>query len=87
MYLTKTSSYKINRKEKKKKTKIKELDQNWRPVSLLKVDVEIIPKALSKRLKNVLPSRIAHNQPAYVHGRFETKYSRMDQVKFVEDSL
>ena len=86
MYLTKTSSYKIGR-EKKKKDKDKRLDQNWRPVSLLKVNIEIIPKALSKRLKNVLPSLISDNQPAYVHGRFERKYSRMDQVKFVEGSL
>ena len=86
MYLTKTSSYKIGR-EKKKKGKDKRLDQNWRPVSLLKVNIEIIPKALSKRLKNVLPSLVSDNQPAYVHGRFERKYSRMDQVKFVESSL
>ena len=73
--------------KKKKKYKDKRLDQNWRPVSLLKGDVKIISKALPKRLKNVLPPLISDNQPTYVDGRFEAKYSKMDQVKFVEDGL
>ena len=50
--------------------KNKRLIQNWRPISLLIVDVKIISKALSKRLKNVLPSLISNNQSAYVDGRF-----------------
>ena len=49
-----------------KKDKDKRLIQNWRPISLLNVDVKIISKALSKRLKNVLPSLISDNQSADV---------------------
>ena len=45
----------------KKKDKDKRLIQNWRRISLLNVDAKIISKALSKRLKNVLPSLISDN--------------------------
>ena len=58
----------------KKKDKDKRLIQNWRP---LNVDVKIISKALSKRLKNVLPSLISDNQSAYVDGRFINKGGRL----------
>ena len=60
-----------------KKDKDKRLIQNWRPISLLNVDVKIISKALSKRLKNVLPSLISDNQSAYVDGRFITEDGRL----------
>ena len=53
-----------------KKDKDKRLIQNWRSISLLNVDVKIISKALSKRLKNVLLSPISGKQSAYVDGRF-----------------
>ena len=42
-------------------------------ISLLSVDVKIISKALSKRLKNVLLSLISDNQSAYVDGRFNSE--------------
>ena len=54
---------------RKKKTD-KRLIQNWRPISLLNVDAKVISKALSKCIKNVLPSRISDNQSAYVDGSF-----------------
>ena len=41
-----------------------------RPVYLLNVNAKIISKALSKHLKNVLPSLISDIQFAYVNGRF-----------------
>ena len=54
----------------KKKDKDKRLIHNWRPISLINVNVKIISKGLSKRLKNVLLSLISDNQSAYVDGRF-----------------
>ena len=53
-----------------KKDKDKTLIQNWRPISLLNVDAKIISKALSKRLKNVLPSLVSDNESANVDERF-----------------
>ena len=51
------------KKEKeRKKDKDKRLFQNWRPISLLNIDTKIISKALSKRLKNVLPPLISDHQ-------------------------
>ena len=60
-----------------KKDKDKRLIQNWRSISLLNVDVKIISKALSKSLKNVLPSLISDNQSAYVDGRFISEGERL----------
>ena len=60
-----------------KKDKDKRLIQNWRTISLLKIDVKIISKALSKRLKNVLPSLVSDNQSAYVDGRFTSEGRRL----------
>ena len=60
----------------KKRDKDKRLIQNWMLISLLSVDVKIISKALSKRLKNVLLSLISDNQSAYVDGRFISEGGR-----------
>ena len=40
--------------------------RNWRPISLLNVDVKLISKGLALRLKNVLPEIISPNQNAYM---------------------
>ena len=40
--------------------------QNWRPISLLTVDVKLISKALAELLENVLPKIISPNQNAHV---------------------
>ena len=39
-----------------KKDRDKRYIKNWRPISLLNVDTKIISKALSAKLKNVLPT-------------------------------
>ena len=43
--------------------------QNWRPISLLNVDLKIMSKALSEKLKKVLPDLISSQQTAYVKNR------------------
>ena len=45
------------------------LIENWRPISLLNVDVKICSKALSKRMLNLLPKLIHPNQSAFVQSR------------------
>ena len=71
-----------------KKDKDKRFIQNWRPISLLNVDVKIISKALSERLKKVLPSLISDNQSAYVEGRFISESGRLiSDVLEVTDML
>ena len=55
---------------------------NWRPISLINVDVKIGSKAIAKRLENVLPNIIHHNQSAYVKGR-----TISDAVRTIEDVM
>ena len=50
----------------KKKDCDKTLLKNWRPISLLNVDLKIISKAFASRLKTVLPSIISSEQTAYI---------------------
>ena len=59
------------------KDKDKRLIQNQGSISPLNVDVIIISKALSKRLKNVFPSLISDNQSASVDGRFIAEDGRL----------
>ena len=53
-----------------KKDRDKCFIKNWRPISLLDVDVKIASKALANRVKKVIPKLIAVDQTAYVKGRF-----------------
>ena len=55
---------------------------NWRPISLINVDVKIGSKAIAKRLEAVLPCVIHHNQCAYVKDR-----TICDAVRSIEDIL
>ena len=57
----------------KKKDKDRRLIQNWRPISLLNVDLKILSKALADRIKKYLPFFISSNQTAYVKERFLNK--------------
>ena len=65
-----------------KKDKDRRKISNWRPISLINVDVKIGSKAIAKRLEKVLPHIIHHNQNAYVKGR-----SNFDAVRTIEDIL
>ena len=50
-----------------KKERDKRLVKNWRPISLLHVDLKIISKVLATRFKKVISSLISSNQVAYVN--------------------
>ena len=65
-----------------KKDKDKRSLKNWRPISLINVDVKIASKALAKRLAPILPSRIHHSQTACIKGR-----SIFDAVRTIDDTL
>ena len=77
-----------------KKGREKRYIQNWRPISLPIVDVKLISKALSERLKNFLPEIISPNQNAYVKnrcisegGRLISDLLEMNEVLNKEDIL
>ena len=53
-----------------KKDRDKKFIKNWRPISLLNVDVKLISKVLSNRIKNLLRNLISTNKNAYVTNRF-----------------
>ncbi|KAL9967827.1 hypothetical protein ACROYT_G026124 [Oculina patagonica] len=65
-----------------KKDKDRRDISNWRPISLINVDVKIGSKAIAKRLEAVLPSIIHYNQSAYVKDR-----TICDAVRSIEDIL
>ena len=65
-----------------KRDKDKRYLSNWRPISLINVDVKMGSKAISKRLENVLPSIIHYNQCAYIKGR-----TIFDVVRTVDDIM
>ena len=69
-----SSSYQINWK---KRSWQKALLKNWRPISLLNVDLKIISKALATRLKTVLPSITSLEQTAYIEKRFLGENGRL----------
>ena len=64
-----TSQRQAVNKQIEKKDRDKRFIQNWRPISLLNVDLKIISKALSEKLKKVLPDLISSQQTAYVKNR------------------
>ena len=52
-----------------KKNRDKRYIKNWRPISLLNVDMKILSKAHAKRLKEVLSCLISAQQTTYVQNR------------------
>ena len=65
-----------------KKDKDRRDISNWRPISLINVDVKNGSKGISKRLEAVLPNIIHHNQSAYVKDR-----TICDAVRSIDDVL
>ena len=53
-----------------KKDKDKRFLKNLRPISLLNIDMQVISKVPSTRIKVVLPFLISSNQTTYVKNRF-----------------
>ena len=62
-----------------KKDKDKRYIKNWRPISLLNVDLKIASKALAARIKKVIGSVILYDQTAYVKGRYIGESIRLIQ--------
>ena len=60
-----------------KKDRDKRYISNWRPISLLNVDTKILSKAISNKLKTVLPTLISSQQTAYVKNRFIGESGRL----------
>ena len=56
--------------------------KNWRPISLLNHDYKILTKALSLRIRKVLPSIINSNQSGYVDGRYIG-----DSIRLIQDVM
>ena len=52
-----------------KKDRDKRFIKNWRPISLLNVDMKLISKVLASRLKRVISTMVNENQVAYVNNR------------------
>ena len=64
-----------------KKDKDKRYISNWRPISLLNVDLKIASKALALRIKPVLKNVICHDQMAY------TKRYIGESIRLVQDII
>ena len=60
-----------------KKNKDKRIIQNWRPISLVNVELKILSKTLANCIKKCLPFLISSNQTAYVEGRFVSEGGRL----------
>ena len=65
-----------------KKNKDKTLLTNWRPLSLMNVDMKIFCKTIAIRLKNIMPKIIHYNQSAFVQGRYIG-----DNIRTIDDIM
>ena len=60
-----------------KKDRDRRFIKNWKPISLLNVDMKLISKVLASRLKSVISSIVNENQVAYVNNRFISESGRL----------
>ena len=69
-----------------KKDKDKRYIRNWRPISLLNVDLKIASKALALRIKPILKNVICHDQTAYIKDRYIGESIRLvqDIIEYVD---
>ena len=69
-----------------KKDKDRRWIKNWRPISLINVDLKIGSKAIAKRLENILLHIIHYDQNAFVKGRtiFDAARTIMDVMEFTK---
>ena len=65
-----------------KKDEDRRFIKNWRPISLIHVDVKIASKAIARRLESILPELIHPNQNGFIKGR-----SILDAVRTIDDIL
>ena len=71
-----------------KKDGDKRLIKNWRPISLLNVDMKLISKALASSLKSVISFIVNENQVPYVSNWFISESGRLiSDVLEITDSL
>ena len=65
-----------------KENKDRRMINNWRPISLINVDVKIGSKTIAKRLEKALPRITYFDQSSYVKGR-----TIFDALRAIEDVL
>ena len=65
-----------------KKGRDRRLIKNWRPISLLNVDVKIASKAMALRIKWVIHKVVHCDQTAYVQGR-----NIGESIRVIDDML
>ena len=65
-----------------KKDRDRRYIKNWKPISLLNVDMKIASKALALRLEKILPEIIQADQYSYIKGR-----TIFDAIRTIEDIM
>ena len=74
-----------------KKDKNKCFIKNWRPISLISVDIKVASKTLANRPKAVIHNLISVDQTAYVKGRFTIQLNisigKMRKVSYFQEIL
>ena len=61
----------------KKKDRDKGFIKNWRPISLVNVDMKLMSKLLASRLKSVISTIVNENQVAHLNNRFISESGRL----------